>query len=192
MGHTMSIHARDEPVILQFGLKKPAFRIVVNTPTTHGSIGLSTGLDPAMTLGCGGWGGNITSDNITPRHLLTIKRRAYELRPVTRPAAAAAGAEAPRPAPLPKVAAPPPVQEVDASTMRAQVASYLEGRPAAPIAAPPPAAPSAPVGFVCEEDVKEAINANRKIVVAERTIITPSARDLGEARRVFVQAGWRQ
>jgi acetaldehyde dehydrogenase (acetylating) len=32
----------------------------VNTPTTHGSIGLTTGLDPAMTLGCGGWGGNIT------------------------------------------------------------------------------------------------------------------------------------
>ena len=32
-----------------------------------------------MTLGCGGWGGNITSDNISPRHLLNIKRLAYEL-----------------------------------------------------------------------------------------------------------------
>ncbi len=81
MGHTMSIHSRNEPVILEFGLKKPAFRIVVNTPTTHGSIGLTTGLDPAMTLGCGGFGGNITSDNISPRHLLNIKRLAYELRP---------------------------------------------------------------------------------------------------------------
>ncbi len=50
----MSIHAEAEDVILQFGLKKPAFRICVNTPTTHGSIGLTTGLDPAMTLGCGG------------------------------------------------------------------------------------------------------------------------------------------
>jgi acetaldehyde dehydrogenase (acetylating) len=60
MGHTMSIHSQNEDVILQFGLKKPAFRICVNTPTTHGSIGLTTGLDPAMTLGCGGWGGNIT------------------------------------------------------------------------------------------------------------------------------------
>ena len=69
------------PVILEFGLHKPAFRICVNTPTTHGSIGLTTGLDPAMTLGCGGYGGNITSDNITPRHLLNIKRLAYELRP---------------------------------------------------------------------------------------------------------------
>src|SRR3954465_8344452 len=81
MGHTMSIHSRNDDVILQFGLKKPAFRIVVNSPTTHGSIGLSTGLDPSMTLGCGGYGGNITSDNISPRHLLNIKRLAYEVRP---------------------------------------------------------------------------------------------------------------
>ena len=90
----MSIHSQNEQVILEFGLKKPAFRIVVNTPTTHGSIGLTTGLDPAMTLGCGGYGGNITSDNITPRHLLNIKRLAYELRPAVtqvRPAAAASG-----------------------------------------------------------------------------------------------------
>src|SRR5882672_4943789 len=82
MGHTMSIHSQDEQVILEFGLKKPAFRIVVNTPATHGSIGLTTGLDPAMTLGCGGYGGNITSDNISPRHLLNIKRLAYEIVPV--------------------------------------------------------------------------------------------------------------
>src|SRR5437773_6529173 len=82
MGHTMSIHSQNEQVILEFGLHKPAFRIVVNTPTTHGSVGLSTGLDPAMTLGCGGYGGNITSDNISPRHLLNIKRLAYEVSPV--------------------------------------------------------------------------------------------------------------
>ena len=82
MGHTMSIHSQNEQVILEFGLNKPAFRIVVNSPTTHGSVGLSTGLDPAMTLGCGGYGGNITSDNISPRHLLNIKRLAYEVSPV--------------------------------------------------------------------------------------------------------------
>src|SRR5206468_1311275 len=52
MGHTMSIHSQNDQVILEFGLHKPAFRIVVNSPTTHGSVGLSTGLDPAMTLGC--------------------------------------------------------------------------------------------------------------------------------------------
>ena len=81
MGHTMSIHSQNDAVILEFGLHKPAYRICVNTPTTHGSIGLTTGLDPAMTLGCGGFGGNITSDNISPRHLINIKRVAYELRP---------------------------------------------------------------------------------------------------------------
>ncbi len=84
MGHTMSIHSQNDAVILEFGLHKPAYRICVNTPTTHGSIGLTTGLDPAMTLGCGGFGGNITSDNISPKHLLNIKRVAYELRPAVR------------------------------------------------------------------------------------------------------------
>ena len=97
MGHTMSIHSQNEQVILEFGLKKPAFRIVVNTPTTHGSIGLTTGLDPAMTLGCGGYGGNITSDNISPRHLLNIKRLAYEITPGGQPVrASSAGAGAAR------------------------------------------------------------------------------------------------
>ena len=81
MGHTMSIHSQNDQVILEFGLKKPAFRIIANSPTTLGSIGLTTGLDPAMTLGCGGYGGNITSDNISPRHLLNIKRLAYEIAP---------------------------------------------------------------------------------------------------------------
>src|SRR5204863_10026578 len=108
MGHTMSIHSRDERIILEFGLKKPAGRIVVNTPTTHGSIGLTTGLDPAMTLGCGGWGGNITSDNISPIHLLNIKRLAYETTPavVRRPAGATTAAAG---GSLPKPPAPPAV-----------------------------------------------------------------------------------
>src|ERR1051325_169305 len=114
MGHTMSIHSKNEDVILQFGLKKPAFRICVNTPTTHGSIGLTTGLDPAMTLGCGGWGGNITSDNISPKHLLNLKRLAYCLRaPVassasaSRPTSSAgtAAAEPPKPDSFPKAPA---------------------------------------------------------------------------------------
>src|SRR5687768_3688154 len=81
MGHTMSIHSRNDDIILQFGLKKPAYRIVVNSPTTHGSIGLTTGLDPSMTLGCCGYGGNITSDNISPKHPLNVKRAAYETTP---------------------------------------------------------------------------------------------------------------
>ena len=108
MGHTMSIHSRNDAVILEFGLHKPAYRICVNTPTTHGSIGLTTGLDPAMTLGCGGFGGNITSDNISPRHLLNIKRLAYELRPATANSPPAASpAATPRPAEMSASAAPP-------------------------------------------------------------------------------------
>src|SRR5437763_6487292 len=99
MGHTMAIHSQNEPVILEFGLRKPAFRIVVNTPTTHGSIGLTTGLDPAMTLGCGGYGGNITSDNISPKHLLNIKRLAYELAPAARRSFRDAAAVTSAPAP---------------------------------------------------------------------------------------------
>src|SRR5580765_4599248 len=127
MGHTMSIHSRNDDIILQFGLKKPAFRIVVNSPTTHGSIGLTTGLDPAMTLGCGGYGGNITSDNISPKHLLNIKRLAYETRPAVdtqaRPGTARA-ATAPDPG-LPKVAAPPPPAGVDTSLVRRQMETLL-------------------------------------------------------------------
>jgi acetaldehyde dehydrogenase (acetylating) len=66
----------------------PASRITVNTPTTHGAIGFSTALPPSMTLGCGSWGGNVTSDNVSPLHLMDIKRVAFETRPVksSRPA----------------------------------------------------------------------------------------------------------
>lgn len=69
----------------------PASRITVNTPTTHGAIGFSTALPPSMTLGCGSWGGNVTSDNVSPLHLMDIKRVAFETRPVksARPAVSA-------------------------------------------------------------------------------------------------------
>jgi acetaldehyde dehydrogenase (acetylating) len=236
MGHTMSIHSRDDKIILEFGLKKPAGRICVNTPTTHGSIGLTTGLDPAMTLGCGGWGGNITSDNISPRHLLNIKRLAYEITPaVVRPRTAApAGTEvggsrlemggsraAPTGAGLPRPPAGPPkpggiaadvlARRIDeflgSRGYRAPEASSVGAPREAPMsvrepptsAAPAPIAPAAPAGdsgvkpadFVCEDDVRQALKQNRKIVIGERTIVTPAARDLGEQHRVFVQAAWQ-
>ncbi|MGE0405088.1 MAG: aldehyde dehydrogenase family protein [Candidatus Korobacteraceae bacterium] len=93
LGHTCSIHARDEQVIREYGLKMPAYRVVVNSPSPQGSIGSSTNLFPAMTLGCGAAGGNITSDNISPLHLINLKRVAYEARPVTRSAVAEVAAE---------------------------------------------------------------------------------------------------
>ncbi len=77
-GHTLVIHATDENVILQFGLEKPVFRILVNTMGTLGSVGLTTNLMPSMTLGSGGIGGSISGDNITTTHLMNIKRVAYE------------------------------------------------------------------------------------------------------------------
>jgi hypothetical protein len=80
MGHTMAIHSRNEEIIREFGFKKPAYRIVVNTPSTFGGIGATTGLAPSLTLGCGTMGGNITGDNITPLHLINIKRVAYGIR----------------------------------------------------------------------------------------------------------------
>ena len=57
MGHTLSIHSQNRDVIMEFALQKPAYRIIANSPATHGAVGFSTGLDPAMTLGCGAYGG---------------------------------------------------------------------------------------------------------------------------------------
>ena len=73
-GHTLGIHCSDEEVIRRFGLEKPVNRIVVNSPTSLGAVGFTTALFPSMTLGCGSFGGNITSDNVGPQHLLNIKR----------------------------------------------------------------------------------------------------------------------
>jgi hypothetical protein len=47
-----------------------------------------------------------------------------------------------------------------------------------------------PPEFICEEDVRAALRAGKKLLVGERTIITPAARDLGESQKVFQQAGW--
>jgi hypothetical protein len=229
----MSIHSENEQVILEFGLKKPAFRIVVNSPTTHGSIGLTTGLDPAMTLGCGGYGGNITSDNISPRHLLNIKRLAYGIRPAVsrfdrapadaavlkaRPARQAEpaaggisqadlaeridrflgsrGFRTPEPPAARKIdtarpapAAPPRVERSQESPTPAPQPSAGSAAVAAdrtipgPAAQPAPAAP--PLTFVCEDDVRRAIASGRTLVVSERAIVTPSARELAEAHRVL-------
>src|SRR6266850_2425815 len=89
-GHTMAIHSRDDAVIREFALKKPVFRIVANSQSSMGATGYTTGLAPSMSLGCGAYAGNITSDNITPLHLINIKRLAYERAPVgARPAGAA-------------------------------------------------------------------------------------------------------
>jgi acetaldehyde dehydrogenase (acetylating) len=279
MGHTAGIHTRSREAATSFGVEMPASRIIVNSPTTHGAIGFSTALPPSMTLGCGSWGGNVTSDNVSPWHLMDIKRVAFETRavPSKRPARSAAQQPAaasplqPLPAPAGVVAGtgrggavsrdeiakivdrflsqrqpaapatpqPLPVvqqphtyvqQDVDVEPQRVAHSGGAAPHPeAAPTAqspngsagnggngggahaqsAPAPRAPStgdggqasAPrqtpspasngkraVDFVCEDDVRRAIQKGEKIYVGARTIITPAARDMGESAEVFAKA----
>jgi acetaldehyde dehydrogenase (acetylating) len=110
VGHSLGIHSQDQMVIQRFFEEKPAFRIVVNSNTSIGAVGYTTGFAPAMTLGPGSWGGSITSDNITPMHLLNIKRMGEEIRPYRDPlrhptAAGHAGGDSARRAEVPLRAA---------------------------------------------------------------------------------------
>ena len=290
MGHTAGIHTGSRDVARAYGTEMPASRVCVNTPTTHGAIGFSTALPPSMTLGCGSWGGNVTSDNISPWHLMDIKRVAFETRPVAskRPATAA-GAQAPAASTARPLAASgassggvnreeitrivdrflsnrqgngtthagqggqqqpaPPTGEtlpvasphsfvqavVDIEPHRVSPSGGVAPQPeAAPTAqpahasghgggngqaAPTPSTPasspsnggqqqrgeaaashksaqaSAPpanghraVDFVCEDDVRRAIQKGEKIYVNSRTIITPAARDMGDSSEVFAKA----
>jgi acetaldehyde dehydrogenase (acetylating) len=128
MGHTAGIHTRSREAAVRFGAEMPASRITVNTPTTHGAIGFSTALPPSMTLGCGSWGGNVTSDNVSPLHLMDIKRVAFETRPVksVRPAVATQ--------PLIQPAVPTPTLQnvaggkIDRKEIAAIVDRFLAGR----------------------------------------------------------------
>lgn len=252
MGHTAGIHTRSREAAQAFGIEMPASRIIVNSPTTHGAIGFSTALPPSMTLGCGSWGGNVTSDNVSPWHLMDIKRVAFETRavPSKRPArtaprptvsplqpapdgvAAAAGGAVSRDdiakivdrflsqrQPSQPVAQPLPVAQPHAYVQQGvdiepQRAAHSGGAAPHPEAAPTAQAPnggnggSAPaqpvptkqtpspaasngkraVDFVCEDDVRRAIQKGEKIYTNARTIITPAARDMGEAAEVFAKA----
>lgn len=223
MGHTAGIHTRSRDAAVKFGAEMPASRITVNTPTTHGAIGFSTALPPSMTLGCGSWGGNVTSDNVSPLHLMDIKRVAFETRPVksVRPAVSSQTVTQP----VASSAREPVVAggKIDRQEIAAIVDRFLAGKrlepPASPLPppipseiaseagsmyvapTPPPPAPApretkpAPpssngakaVEFVSEDDVRRAIQKGEKIYITARTIITPSARDIGEPAEVFAK-----
>lgn len=142
LGHTCVIHATDEARVRQYGLRMPAFRVLVNTSSPQGSVGITTGIQPSMTLGCGAMAGNITSDNVGPQHLINIKRIAWAVRT---PEEATGGAAAPA------AKAPAPAAGVDKMAIVQAVERYLESRgiavaglksaPAVPAPpAPPPAA----------------------------------------------------
>jgi acetaldehyde dehydrogenase/alcohol dehydrogenase len=80
IGHTAIIHTRDVGLSRRFAVALPASRVLVNSPATLGLMGITTGLVPSFTLGCGTWGGNSTTNNITYKDLLNIKRVAYGVR----------------------------------------------------------------------------------------------------------------
>ena len=77
-GHTFAIHCTDEAVIRRFALQIPVSRFLVNTPAALGGIGATTGLFPALTLGCGAVGGSSSSNNISPLDLINIRRIAWD------------------------------------------------------------------------------------------------------------------
>ncbi len=79
IGHTMSLHTKDENIVREFSVK-PASRILVNTGGAMGGTGASTALFPSFTLGCGSWGGSSVSENVSPMHLINIKRVAYGIK----------------------------------------------------------------------------------------------------------------
>jgi acyl-CoA reductase-like NAD-dependent aldehyde dehydrogenase/pSer/pThr/pTyr-binding forkhead associated (FHA) protein len=76
-GHTAIIYTQDDHLIERFGVEMPASRILVNSPGAHGVVGIATALMPSLTLGCGTFGGNSTTDNVGYTHLLNIKHLAY-------------------------------------------------------------------------------------------------------------------
>jgi acetaldehyde dehydrogenase (acetylating) len=162
-----------------------------------------------MTLGCGSWGGNVTSDNISPIHLLDIKRIAFETRPVTKkvdlnvtsihvdPATKSRSS---------KISREKVVEIVDKflseklAQERKQVSSSSEANTNPSIESPvktiihelkPPSDQNGtkpkPVDFVSETDVRIAIEKGEKIYIHSKTIITPAARDLGEEKEVFAK-----
>jgi len=249
LGHTCVIFSNDEARIREFGLRMPAFRVLVNTAAPQGSVGITTNIWPSMTLGCGAAAGNSTSDNVGPLHLINTKRIAHAVRrpeeALSIPDDVPAAVPEPPAAPAPVAAAAPTAAS---QAVEAIVEQYLQSRgiasPAAPARPPAPASPSAPtvtslvdaflssrsaksgvvapsgpacgcsiqppapaapaapprtpepepqptirvVDFVCERDVRLARDEGRKIFIGPKTIVTPSARELGESNDILVLA----
>ncbi|HEY0430053.1 MAG TPA: aldehyde dehydrogenase family protein [Pyrinomonadaceae bacterium] len=212
MGHTAGMHTQNREAAIRYGEQMPASRVVINSPTTHGAIGFSTDLAPSMTLGCGSWGGNVTSDNVSPIHLMDIKRVAFETKPVGGQRSAA-GRQ-----PIVVAASGGQKQPSRQNVKREDIAALVDKFLSRKIAETPivevqepkvedrkPVAESPvktiihelrtesstngakPVDFVSEDDVRKAVEKGEKIYITAKTIITPSARDLGEEKEIFAK-----
>ena len=214
MGHTAGMHTQNRDAAIRYGAQMPASRVVINSPTTHGAIGFSTDLSPSMTLGCGSWGGNVTSDNVSPIHLMDIKRVAFETKAVSSKAQ------------ISDFRFQNEVQKTKREEIAAIVDKFLSQKlsepsvlaggsavaeNSSPLTAKPPAnadgsdnpvktiihelkpqssangAKPAAVDFVSETNVRTAVEKGEKIYITAKTILTPSARDLGEEKEIFVK-----
>lgn len=80
-GHTAIVHSQAPERAAAFGAAMPTSRILVNSPGSQGVVGVTTGLVPSLTLGCGTFGGNSTTDNVTFTHLRNVKRLAQFVDP---------------------------------------------------------------------------------------------------------------
>ena len=201
LGHTCAIYSNDDAHTREYGLRMPAFRVLVNTPTPQGSTGITTGVQPSMTLGCGAMAGNITSDNVGPQHLMNVKRLAYVVRTVEE-----AFPDAPPPDAQPvKQTIVSAVErylsqrglKAEAPGVQSVVDRFLETKKAAApplsgapeVAAPKVEAPKVEItDFVCEADVRSALHQSRKIYIGPKTIVTPAASELAGQHDVLVQA----
>jgi acetaldehyde dehydrogenase (acetylating) len=221
LGHTCVIYGKDDARIREYAMRMPAFRVLVNTPAPQGSTGITTGILPSMTLGCGAMAGNITSDNVGPMHLVNVKRLAYPVRTAEDAfssgeqahsgsvAKTAVAAAVERYLSQRGIAASPPSSTGAASPAAQAVDRFLRSRSAPVTAASscatgncptgtpvpgevsppgPPAPPVEIVDFVCEADVRAAVQQSRKIYIGPRTIVTPSARELAGQNDTLVVA----
>ncbi|ALF09127.1 bifunctional acetaldehyde-CoA/alcohol dehydrogenase [Parageobacillus thermoglucosidasius] len=77
LGHSAVIHSDNQNVVTEFGKRMKAGRIIVNAPSSQGAIGdIYNAYIPSLTLGCGTFGGNSVSTNVSAIHLINIKRMA--------------------------------------------------------------------------------------------------------------------
>jgi hypothetical protein len=141
--------------------------------------------------------------------LINVKRVAFELRPAA-PAAIPRVPEVPSVpkvelqtavpgVPLPKAPAKPAMEPIGTESLTNRIDKFLAARlgtkplePLERVEPLEPAKPRDPEKFVCEDDVRQAVRQGRKLLINERTIVTPAARDAGEAAKIFVYAGWPQ
>ena len=89
---------------------------------------------------------------------------------------------------------------ISAQALSAKVDAFLSSRGFRPTEVPrsdartdaqfKPLPADNPQDFICEDDVREALKNGKRLLIGDRTIVTPSARELGDANKVFVHADW--